>query len=250
MSATEHRERGLTSTAPDEHGLPGDDLATLLSDVAQTLQQEEDVQHTLQSIVDAAVEAVPGAEHASLSSVTRGREVRTRASTHDLPREVDRVQYETGEGPCLDTLYEQRTARIPDMAAEDRWPTFAAQARELGVGSMLSVQLFVQSEDLGALNLFNEQIQAFDEESEHVALLFASHAAVAMAGAQEKEQLKAAVEFRDLIGQAKGILMERFKISGDQAFQVLTRVSQNSNRKLRDIAAELAEQGTLPNLPR
>jgi hypothetical protein len=72
---------------------------------------------------------------------------------------------------------------------------------------------------------------------------------VAMAGAQEVDQLRSAVEFRDLIGQAKGILIERFKISGDQAFQVLTRVSQHSNRKLRDIAAELVERGTVPQLP-
>jgi GAF domain-containing protein len=191
---------------------------------------------------------VPGAQHASVSSVRRRREVTTRASTNDLPVAVDRAQYETGQGPCLDTLYERRTARIPDMGAEERWPAFAARAQGLGVGSMLSVQLFVQGEDLGALNLVNEETNAFSEESEHVALLFASHAAVAMSNAQRYEQVLGAVEFRDLIGQAKGILMERFKITGDRAFQVLTRVSQRSNRKLRDIATELVEQGDLEDL--
>jgi GAF domain-containing protein len=250
MSNNQDGAHGVTSTATTgEHQVPGD-LATMLSDVAQSLQQEPDLQETLQGIVDAAVEAIPGAQHVSVSSVIKRREVHTRASTDDLPKAVDQAQYETGQGPCLDTLYEQRTARIPNMAAEERWPAFVARAKDLGVSSMLSVQLFVQGADLGALNVFSEEIEAFGEESEHVALLFASHAAVAMASAQEKEQLRSAIEFRDLIGQAKGILMERFKITGEQAFQVLTRVSQHSNRKLRDVATELVEHGTLPHLPR
>jgi len=231
------------------HEVPGDELATLLSDVAQSLQQELDVQDTLQAIVDAAAEAVPGAQHVSLSVVIGRREVQTRASTDELPEAVDQAQYETEQGPCLDTLYEQRTARIPNMAAEERWPAFTARAQNLGVGSMLAVQLFVQGEDLGALNLFNAEPEAFDEESEHVALLFASHAAIAMADAQQQDHLRQAIEFRDLIGQAKGILMERYKLTADQSFQVLTRASNRGNRKLRDVAVELAEQGTVPELP-
>ena len=239
-----------TSTAASGGQQVPVDLATMLSDVAQSLQQEPDLQETLQAIVDAAVEAIPGAQHVSVSSVTKRREVHTLATTDDLPKAVDQAQYETGQGPCLDTLYEQRTERIPDMAAEERWPAFTARAQDLGVGSMLSVQLFVRGADLGALNMFSGETEAFGEESEHVALLFASHAAVAMAGAQEREQLREGIEFRDLIGQAKGILMERFTITGEQAFQVLTRVSQHNNRKLRDVATELVQQGTLPHLPR
>ena len=250
MSSNEDETHGVTSTAATgEQQVPGD-LASMLSDVAQSLQQEPDLQETLQGVVDAAVDAIPGAQHVSVSSVVKRREVHTRAATDDLPNAVDRAQYETGQGPCLDTLYEQRTARIPNMAAEERWPAFTARAQELGVGSMLSVQLFVRGADLGALNAFSGEVEAFGEETEHVALLFASHAAVAMANAQEREQLQSAIEFRDLIGQAKGILMERFKITGEQAFQVLTRVSQHSNRKLRQVATELVEHGTLPHLPR
>ena len=250
MSSHQGRAAGATSSAgTGEQQVPGD-LATMLSDIAKSLQEEPDLQETLQGIVDAAVEAIPGAQHVSMSSVVERREVRTLAATDDLPRAVDQAQYETGQGPCLDTLYEQRTARIPEMAAEERWPAFAARAQELGVGSMLSVQLFVRGTDLGALNVFSAGVEALGEESEHVALLFASHAAVAMASAQEKKQLQSAIEFRDLIGQAKGMLMERFTITGEQAFRVLTRVSQHSNRKLRDVATELVEHGTLPHLPR
>lgn len=251
MSSSAHGGRDAREAAPaGEPPRPTDDLATLLSGVAQSLQQEEDLQDTLQGIVDAAVDVVPGARHVSISSVGPGRKVRTLAATDDLPKAVDHAQYETGEGPCLDTLFEQRTARIPEMTLEQRWPDFAARAVGLGIASMLAVQLFVEAEDLGALNIFSEEAGAFDDESEHVALLFAAHAAIAMADAQEKEHLRQAMEFRDLIGQAKGILMERFTLTGEQAFTVLSRVSQNSNRRLRDIALELVEQGTLPRLPR
>jgi GAF domain-containing protein len=246
MSTHQSCAQGAAST---EEQLLGD-LASMLSDIAQSLQHEPDLQETLQGIVDTAVGAIPGAQHVSVSSVIKRREVHTLVASTDLPKAVDQAQYETNEGPCLDSLYEQRTARIPDMTVEQRWPAFTARAQDLGVGSMLAVQLFVRGADLGALNIFSQQVQAFDEESEHVALLFASHAAVAMASAQEKEQLQSAIEFRDLIGQAKGILMERFKITGEQAFQVLTRVSQQSNRKLREVATELVEQGTLPHLAR
>ena len=145
MSTHHGGSNGVTSTASvGEQQGPGD-LATMLSDIAHSLQQEPDLQETLQGIVDAAVEAIPGAQHGSLSSVLKRREVHTLATTGNLPTAVDQAQYETGQGPCLDTLYEQRTARITDMAAEERWPAFAARAQDLGVGSMLSVQLFVRA---------------------------------------------------------------------------------------------------------
>jgi len=235
----------MAATTADERPTSDGDLATLLSEAAQSLQQEPDVQATLQRIVEGAVALVPGAEHASLSSIVKRREMHTRASSGQLPQAVDRAQVETGQGPCLDTLYEQRTARIPVMAEEQRWPDFAGRARELGVNSMLAVQLFVEGDDMGAMNLFSSQPDSFDEESEHVALLFASHAAVAMSEAQEQENLRGAIDFRDLVGQAKGILMERYKITGDQAFRILSLASQLHNRKLRDVASELVFQGTI-----
>jgi GAF domain-containing protein len=132
------------------------------------------------------------------------------------------------------------------MRAELRWPLFVAHARELGVGSMLAVQLFVRDDELGALNVSSDQPAAFDDEAEHVALLFASHAAVAMIGAQEQEQMRRAMHSRERIGQATGVLIERFRLTPDQAFQLLVRASQHSNRKLVDIADELVHQGTLP----
>lgn len=225
-------------------------LAVELSRLALSLEQQGDLQETLDAIVHAAVGTIAGTQYASISSIQGRKEVITRASTGELPRMVDRAQYETGEGPCLDTLYERRTADLPDLRHEDRWPHFARRASELGVGSMLAVQLFVEGDDLGALNLSSRDREAFGEESEHVALLFASHAAVAMVGAQKQEQLRSALGSRDIIGQAMGILMERHKITQERAFDVLARASQNTNRKLSDIAAELASSGRLPGAER
>ena len=220
-------------------------LAERLSELARSLESEDDVGGTLDAIVHAAVGTVPGAQHASLSSVQRHREVITRAATSELSRAVDSAQYETGQGPCLDTLYEQETVRLPDLDSETRWPEFTSRARELGVGSMLAVRLYVAGDDLGVLNLVSTERDAFGDESEQVGLLFAAHAAVAMAAAQEQEQLRRGMASRDLIGMAKGILMERYKISGDQAFRVLVRFSQTENRKLHELAEELIRTGEL-----
>jgi transcriptional regulator with GAF, ATPase, and Fis domain len=227
-------------------GASGDDLATKLSDLARALQDEDDVKATLQAIADAAVGTVPGAQYAGLSVVHRRREVSTRAGTADLVFQVDRAQYETGEGPCLDAVYEKQTVHLPDMSSEERWPQFTHRAAEHGVGSMLSFQLFVQEDNLGALNLYSAEKHAFDEDSEHIGLLFASHAAVAMSGAQRQEHLNKAIAARDVIGQAKGILMERYKLTADQAFSVLARASQHSNTKLIDVARSVAETGQGP----
>jgi len=222
-------------------------LADHLGDLARLLQQEDRLEDTLDAIVHAAVGTIAGADHASISSVSRRGDVVTRAATDDLPRAVDLVQYEGGEGPCLDTLWKHRTARLPDLTEESRWPAFTAQARELGVGSMLAVRLYVHDEDdLGVLNLFADRAHAFSDDSEHTALLFAAHAAVAMAEAQSQAQMREAMSTRDLIGQAKGILMERYKLTGEQAFLLLVRASQTSNRKLHDIAQELTLSGELP----
>jgi hypothetical protein len=132
------------------------------------------------------------------------------------------------------------------MRQEERWPEFAQAAFEAGARSMLCFQLFVKGDNLGALNLYGEDVGAFDANSEQVGLLVASHAAVAFSDAQEIIQLNQALDTRDLIGQAKGILMERFKITPQQAFQVLTRASSETNTKLRDVADALTGSGEIP----
>lgn len=219
-----------------------DDLVVRLSHLARSLQDEDDIDATLRAIARAAVSTIPGAGYAGISVVLNRREIDTRAATAELAFDVDRAQYETGQGPCLDAIHEQRTVWVPDMTAETRWPRFTPRAARLGVLSMLAFQLYVRRDNLGALNLYARHTGAFTAESERVGLLFAAHAAVAMSGAQQHAHLTAALSARDVIGQAKGILMERHKLTADQAFAVLARASQRSNTKLVDVARAIAEE--------
>ncbi|MCY1143742.1 GAF and ANTAR domain-containing protein [Actinoplanes sp. Pm04-4] len=222
-----------------------DHLAVRLSELARSLQERGNVQDTLQGITDAAADSVPGAQCAALTVITGRRKVETPAYSADVARRVDEIQYVTGQGPCLDAVLERRTIRLSDVRSEQRWPRFTGGLVELGIRSMLSLQLYVTGDNLGAMNLYSSEPDAFDDESEHVGLLFATHAAVAMAGAQQREDLLRAMSLRDVIGQAKGILMERHKLTGDQAFALLVKASQTTNTKLVEVARSLVETGEL-----
>jgi GAF domain-containing protein len=192
---------------------------------------------------------VPNAEDCGISYVIGRSRVEPRASTSDLPRAVDLLQTELAEGPCLDAVWEQEVVGVDDLGNDDRWPRFAERAAALGVGSMLCFQLFVEGDRLGALNLYSRSAGAFDAEGQDIGLVFASHAAVALAGAEHEQNLRAAMTNRDHIGQAKGILMERYKLTAEQAFDVLARVSQELNRKLGDVAREVSDTGAVPVVP-
>ena len=189
-------------------------------------------------------------DEGSISVVLGRRTVVSEAASSDLPRRIDTLQQETRQGPCLDSAWEHETVRVPDMAHEERWPLFAGRAAGAGARGMLSFQLFVSGQDLGALNLYSYRAGAFDDESEHVGLMFAAHAAIAYATIRRHTDLAAAVESRLLIGQAQGILMERYGLVPDQAFAVLVRASRSTNVKLRQIAAQLVDTGVLPEAVR
>ena len=222
-----------------------DVLAEGLSALARDLDQQDDSEAVLSAIVASAVAMIPGVEEGSISVVLGRRRVTSQAPTGELPVRVDAIQEETQQGPCLDAAYQHQTVRVDDLAMEDRWPLFAQRASAAGAASMLSLQLYVEGENLGALNLYARTPNAFTDESEQVGLLFAAHAAIAYAGVRKETQLALALIRRDVIGQAKGILMERYKISSERAFLLLARVSQTSNRKLHDVAEELVRQGTI-----
>lgn len=220
-------------------------LAGRLSDLARELQQEQDTEAILTIIVHAALELIPHVAEASISLVTGRRTIESRAASGELPVKIDALQSEMGQGPCLEAAYDERVVRVPDMSTDKRWPGFAQAAYNLGARSMLSIQLFVEGDKLGALNLYGQDVDVFDDESEQIALLVAAHAAIAFSDAKEIAQLTQALDTRDLIGQAKGILMERFKITPQQAFLVLTKASSDSNIKLRDVAEHLASSGEI-----
>ena len=184
------------------------ELARKLSDVARSLEAEPDEEWTLHGIVHSAVSAVPGVSSAGIIEVA-GKRADPRVSTDELVRKCDEAQSELGDGPCLEAIREQDTIVVDDMSTESRWPRFATRASGLGVGSMISFQLYVTRDTLGALNLYGDTGVSFGEEARIIGELFASHAAVAMSGARTQRQLGEALDTRDVIGQAKGILMRR-----------------------------------------
>jgi len=222
-----------------------DELAGQFSEFARTVQQQQDPHETLVEIVRAAVELVPGCDEGSISVVLGRRRVTSEAASGELPRVVDALQESLGEGPCLDSTYEHKTVRVPDMASDDRWPRFSAAAVAAGALGMMSFQLYVAGDDLGALNLFARRAEAFDDESEHVGLMFAAHAGVAYAGARQQASLVRTRETRQVIGQAQGVLMERHRVTAEQAFAMLVRVSQHRNEKLRTVAQRLSDSGQM-----
>ncbi len=222
------------------------DLSETFAYVARELLSEGDVRHTLQRTVELAVETIQGCDYAGVS-LFRGREIESPAQTDEMVGVADRLQVEMGEGPCLSAIREQETVRVDDLGNDHRWPRWGPKVSgELGVSSMLAFQLYNSKESLGALNLYSKQRDAFDDDARGVGLVFASHAAVALTGAQIEEGLQRAVQTRNMIGQAQGILMERFALSDVKAFELLRRVSQHQNIKLRDVAARLVETRQTP----
>lgn len=237
--------RGQPSSS-DTGGSAGDDeLATSFSRFARAVQDQQDPAKTLEEVVRAAVVLIPGCDDASISVILGRRYCESHAASSELPRVVDALQESLNQGPCLDAAYKEQTVRVSDMATEIRWPRFTAAALDAGAAGMMCFQLYVEGGNLGALNLFSRKPGAFDDESEHVGLLFASHAAVAYAASRNKERIDRKVSTGQLIGQAQGILMERHKLTTGHAFALLVQVSQNRNVKLRDVADQLVRSGQL-----
>lgn len=236
----------------DDHGLtssgdhPVRTLAVQFSEIARTLQAETSLDATLQAIVESAVSNIDSADYAGITLVSGDGRLTTPVSTDDLVVRIDQVQYETNQGPCLSSISEQATVRADDLREETRWPKFAGRSVQLGVLSMMAFQLYVRERDLGALNLYSRSVNVFTDADEATGLLFATHAAIALIGAQHEHHLHRQQLTADLIGQAKGILMERHKLTAAGAFQLLARASQNSNQRLADIAHTVTTTGQEP----
>ncbi|MDQ6715011.1 MAG: GAF and ANTAR domain-containing protein [Actinomycetota bacterium] len=224
-------------------------LGETFAEVARTLRGERSVQATLDKIVELAVKTIDGCEHAGVTLVERGK-MRTPAASDEIPRLVDAVQYETGEGPCLDAIRDHDVFQTDDLTQEPRWPNFSRRAaEESGVASMLAYRLYIEEDTMGSLNLYSMQEAAFDAEDRAVGSIFAAHAAVALSAANQQDNLEQAIETRDVIGQAKGILMARQHVSADEAFEMLRRASQRLNIKLRVLAKQVATEPNSPGSP-
>ena len=220
----------------------GDELAGDFAALARTLHAEDSVQHTLEVMCKLAVHVIDGAEHAGIT-VIRGGRFETPAANDAIPPVVDRIQYETGQGPCVDAIRAHETLLLDDLSGGGRWPAFTARlAAETDVRSMLSYRLFVEADTLGALNLYSSRTGAFPEKDHPLGAIFAAHAAVAMQAALEQDHianLEKALASNRRIGAAIGILMCRHSITEDEAFLRLRTASQHNNRKLREVADDV-----------
>ena len=208
-----------------------------------------ELEPALQAIVSTAAGTLASAQYAGLITVSRG-ELVPQAVTGRPPQLLDQLQQKLKDGPCISAAEQQALIRIEDMHREDRWPDFAVEAENLGVCSMLCVPLQVHERCLGTLSLYSERVTAFTGHDERITTLFATLAAIALAEAQRTDQLHTALGNRDVIGQAKGILMERHRMTPEAAFGYLSQASQNVNMKLTTVARHLVETGELFGAPR
>ncbi|MET7381638.1 GAF and ANTAR domain-containing protein [Streptomyces sp. NPDC005526] len=224
-------------------------FAEQMAELSRRLLAQESPQATLDEIVSAAVELIDGCDAAGVLALRKGRAV-TLAAHGDVVEESDRLQGELGEGPCFDaarTTNDDRYFRIADLRDAPGWPRYAPAARGLGIGSMMGFLLYTRDQDFGALDFYSRRPGVFTPDSETAGWLLASHAAVALAGARTVDQLEHALETRHAIGEAMGILRERHRLSEDDAFAVLRRISQHHNIKLRDVAQNI--RGDAPKKP-
>jgi len=225
----------------------GDEFAETLGALARMLVAVEELDETLSRIAGLACQALDGCDMAGVTLLHDGKPATT-GHTDDAVLPIDRAQYEAGAGPCLDTYRELRVFRVDSTVDDTRWPAFSRAAVGCGVLSTMSLPLILHDEGLGALNLYARTAGAFTDDDERLGLVLAEQASVAVANAdvywrtrQLTAQLEQALLSRDVIGQAKGVLMAREGFSADQAFDVLRRASQRSNRKLREVADEIVQ---------
>jgi len=196
----------------------------------------------INEVAASAAREIPGAQYAGVTLVHQESTVQTVGSTHHYPDLLDAIQQRHLEGPCLSAAWLHETVKVDDLTADERWPRYQRDATEqTPIRSVLAFRLFTSAVTLGALNVYSEHRHAFDQSAEEIGSVLATHAALAWDTVRRDGQFRSALASRDLIGQAKGILMERFDVDAVRAFEMLKRISQESNTPLADIARRLIE---------
>ncbi|TQJ23709.1 GAF domain-containing protein [Micromonospora sp. A202] len=219
--------------------------AVAFAELGRIKFSETDFSGVLSRVAGSATRAVPGADQVSITLVGAGG-AHTAAFTGELALMLDEAQYEQGHGPCLLAAAATTTVHVVDMAAESRWPDWAGQALASGARSSLSIGLPMYESVTGALNLYSTRPDAFRADAVTLAETFGDYAAVAMTNAHLydtqmtlAQHMQAAMKSRAVIEQAKGIIMSERRCTADEAFAILAKISQHSNRRLRDVAAAL-----------
>jgi hypothetical protein len=238
------------STKRRQADAPPTRLARVFADIAEELYDADSFDEVLSRIAEAAVATIAGCRMASVTLVERSG-YRTAASTDPAATAVDQAQYQSQEGPCLDAV--DAPMVYAQSFPDERWPTLASRPTESGVQSALSYRLAAVSSGTadsggGSLNSYGVIPHAFNDTAQEIGLILATHASVAARAVDERSTLESlgrdlqqVLLSRDVIGQAKGILMERLKITPEDAFDLLRRSSQHLNMKLQDVARGLAE---------
>lgn len=224
------------------------DAARMLNDLRVLLEHEEELERVLDRLTETALKTIPAATAVSVTVLANdGRTAWTSTATDPSVVAIDNVQYTTGHGPCLEAARTRRPVRVGVGDIRDRWPAFAEAAGNAGIRSYLSAPLLLDDEPVqGALNLYGWTDDAFDSIDEALLGLFTAAASAAIVSACRYRRardlafhMRAAMDSRAEIEQAKGMLMAQHTISADEAFQRLVRRSQDTNTKLRDVARSL-----------
>jgi len=238
---------GTSETMRDRPGEPISTPAALRA-LAGIMAGDSSQEAVLRRTCDVTRTVIEGAASVSVT-VLDGDRPRTAASSDELALRADTAQYDSDSGPCLDAVRQATRVLVPDMEGEARWPRYVARATPLGVRASLSVPLGVEDGVVGALNIYATRAAAFDDEAVDLAVELAQYAGAVATTADQynrattlAEQLQRAMESRAVIEQAKGILMAQRHCSADEAFEVLVRLSQETHRKLRELAEALVAQ--------
>lgn len=218
-------------------------IDTQLVELVADLQREQgDTASGLQELIHTGVDHVTGSQYAGITLVERNKSVSNVVATHRHPMVLDAIQNALGEGPCLTAAWEHHIMHVADLNAEQRWLRYRRFALDqTPIRSILSYELFVDGSSMAALNFYADRPRAFNQESVEAGAVFAAHIDLAWSMMRRQDQFRSALASRDIIGQAKGVLMERFALDAVEAFELLTRMSQKSNIRLIDIAANLID---------
>ncbi len=221
---------------------PDSSFAQSIAEAVRTLNRPRSLDDTLQTIVEVACNSVPGFDQVGIATLHGEGKVKTRAFTGELVLHLDEVQYGLREGPCSAALQGADTMTVSSLREEQRWPRYVPQARAAGIRSQMAVKLYLDQHALGGINFYSTSSDEVTADAQALAQLFATHAAIALGHAHDRETLNQALTTRTVIGEAVGILMERHDMNEDRAFAFLVRASSHRNIKLRQIAQELVDQ--------
>lgn len=208
--------------------------------LAGALVRGAGIEQVLAKLASAALALVDGADCAKISVIDNGH-LRSIAATSQLTSSLDRAQQTAGHGPCLEAISAQKAIRCDDLRTDTRWPQFAPCATTAGVHSVLCSPIDVPGATKGTLTFLGFRARAFGADSEAIGAMLADHAAIALIHEKQERQFKAALASRDVIGQAKGMIMERFGVDASRAFAMLTAISQETNTPVRDVATRLVD---------